>query len=195
MTDAIEARIRLGQLEGAATLLISHEKRAQRLDRPSALAAASRCRALLLAAQTDFDGARAAIDDALAEHARVPLPFERGRTLLVLGAIERRAKRKRAAREALEEALGVFEELGARLLAEQARLELGRIGGRAPAADRLTPAEQRVAALVAEGRSTKEVAATLFVSPKTVEGHLSRIYTKLGIHSRAALARAVSAAR
>ena len=111
------------------------------------------------------------------------------------GAIERRAKRKRAAREALEEALGVFERLGARLLAEQARLELGRIGGRAPAGDRLTPTERRVAALVAEGRSTKEVAATLFVSPKTVEGHLSRIYTKLGIHSRAALARAVSAAR
>jgi DNA-binding CsgD family transcriptional regulator len=192
--DAIEARIRLGQLEGAAGLLTTHEERARGLDRPSALAAAARCRGLLLAARTDLDGARAALDAAFAEHARVRLPFERGRTLLALGAIERRAKRKRAAREALQEALGVFERLGARLFAEQARLELGRIGGRAPATDRLTPTERRVAALVAEGRSTKEVAAMLFVSPKTVEGHLSRIYVKLGIHSRAALARELSAA-
>ena len=67
--------------------------------------------------------------------------------------------------------------------------------GARPATDRLTPTERRVAALVAEGRSTKEVAATLFVSPKTVEGHLSRIYTKLGIHSRTALARELSASR
>ena len=102
---------------------------------------------------------------------------------------------KRAAREALEEALAVFERLGARLFAEQARLELGRIGGRRPPTDRLTPTERRVAGLVAEGRSTKEVAATLFVSPKTVEGHLSSIYTKLGIHSRTALARELSASR
>jgi DNA-binding CsgD family transcriptional regulator len=192
--DAIEARIRLGQLEGAARLLTTHEERARGLDRPSALAATARCRGLLLAARTDLDGARAALDAAFAEHARVRLPFERGRTLLALGAIERRAKRKRAAREALEEALSVFERLGARLFAEQARLELGRIGGRAPAADQLTPTERRVAGLVAEGRSTKEVAAMLFVSAKTVEGHLSRIYVKLGIHSRSALARKLSAA-
>jgi DNA-binding CsgD family transcriptional regulator len=149
----------------------------------------------LLAARTDFDGALASVGEALAQHARVAIPFERGRTLLVLGAIQRRAKRKRAAREALEESLAVFERLGAQLFAEQARLELGRIGGRGPATDQLTPTEHRVAGLVAEGRSTKEVAATLFVSPKTVEGHLSRIYAKLGIHSRAALARKLSASR
>ena len=176
-------------------MLASHDERARRLDRASALAAAGRCRALLLAAQTDFAGATTAIDAALAQHARVPIPFERARTLLVLGSVHRRAKRKRAAREALEEALAVFEGLGARLFAEQARLELGRIGGRGPATDQLTPTERRVASLVAEGRSTKEVAATLFVSPKTVEGHLSRIYTKLGIHSRGALARELSASR
>jgi DNA-binding CsgD family transcriptional regulator len=150
---------------------------------------------LLLAARTDFDGALASVEDALAEHARVPIPFERGRTLRVLGAVQRRAKRKRAAREALEEALAVFERLGAQLFAEQARLELGRIGGRGPATDQLTPTERRVAGLVAEGRSTREVAAALFVSPKTVEGHLGRIYRKLGIHSRAALARELSASR
>ena len=123
--DAIEARIAVGRLGDAATLLASHEERARRLDRPSALAAAGRCRALLLAARTDFDGALASVGEALAQHARVAIPFERGRTLLVLGAVQRRAKRKRAAREALEEALAVFERLGARLFAEQARLELG----------------------------------------------------------------------
>ena len=193
--DAIEARVAVGRLGDAGRLLASHEERAMRLDRPSALAAAGRCRALLLAARTDFDGALASVGEALAQHARVAIPFERGRTLLVLGAVQRRAKRKRAAREALEEALAVFERLGARLFAEQARLELGRIGGRRPPTDRLTPTERRVAGLVAEGRSTKEVAATLFVSPKTVEGHLSSIYTKLGIHSRTALARELSASR
>jgi DNA-binding CsgD family transcriptional regulator len=193
--DAIEARIAVGRLGDAGRLLASHEERARRLDRPSALAAAGRCRALLLAERTDFDGALASVGEALAGHARVAIPFERGRTLLVLGAVQRRAKRKRAAREALEEALAVFERLGARLFAEQARLELGRIGGRGPATDQLTPTERRVAGLVAEGRSTKEVAATLFVSPKTVEGHLSRIYAKLGIHSRTALARELSASR
>jgi DNA-binding CsgD family transcriptional regulator len=193
--DAIEARVAVGRLEDAGRLLASHEECARRLDRPSALAAAGRCRALLLAARTDFDGALASVGDALAQHARVAIPFERGRTLLVLGAVQRRAKRKRAAREALEEALAVFERLGAGLFAEQARLELGRIGGRGPATDQLTPTERRVAGLVAEGRSTKEVAASLFVSPKTVEGHLSRIYAKLGIHSRAALARELSASQ
>jgi DNA-binding CsgD family transcriptional regulator len=193
--DAIETRLKLGQLEAAARLLAAHEERARRLDRPSALAQAGRCHALLLAMRADIEGAIVALDAALGEHARVPIPFERARTLLVLGAVQRRAKQKRAARAALEEALDVFERLGARLFAEQARLELGRIGGRTSAADQLTPTERRVADLVAEGHSTKEVAATLFVSPKTVEGHLSRIYAKLSIHSRAALARKLSAAR
>jgi DNA-binding CsgD family transcriptional regulator len=190
--DAIEARIRLGQLDRATPLLARLEDRARELGRPSALAASARCRALLLAARGDFDAASAALAEALVVHS---LPFERARTLLVRGEIERRAKRKRAAREALEDALHICEHLGARLLAERVRAELGRIGGRKPTGGQLTPTERRVAALVAEGRSTKEVAATLFVSPKTVEGHLSRIYAKLGIHSRAALAREVATER
>jgi DNA-binding CsgD family transcriptional regulator len=190
--DLIEARLRLGRLPDATALLATYEERAVALDRPSAVAAAARCRALLAAAETDLDAARVAAERALEHHSRVPMPFERARTLLVRGAVERRAKRKRAAREALDEARAVFDRLGARAFAEQARLELTRIGGRAPAGDALTPSERRVAALVAEGRSTKEVAAALFVSPKTVEGHLSRIYAKLGVRSRTALSRQLS---
>jgi DNA-binding CsgD family transcriptional regulator len=190
--DLIEARLRLGRTDEARSLLAVFEQRAVRLDRASALAAAARCRALLAAAEMDFEAALTAVDEALAAHARVSMPFERARTLLVRGAIERRARRKRAARDALADALSLFEELGAEGFAAQARLELGRIGGRAPAEGMLTPTERRVAALVSEGRSTKEVAASLFVSPKTVEGHLSRIYAKLGVHSRTALARELS---
>ena len=116
------------------------------------------------------------------------MPFERARTLLVFGEVRRRAKQKRAAREVLEAALAAFEELGAELWAKRARAELARIGGRVPTGETLTPAERRVAELVAEGRPTKLVAAELFVSVKTVEGHLSRIYAKLSVRSRAELA-------
>jgi DNA-binding NarL/FixJ family response regulator len=117
------------------------------------------------------------------------MPFERARTLLALGAIQRRAKRKRAARESLEQALAIFEELAATLWADKARGELAQISGRAPSRGELTPTEERVALLVAEGRTNKEVAAALFVTDRTVEYHLSHIYAKLGVRSRAELAR------
>jgi len=85
----------------------------------------------------------------------------------------------------------MFEELGATLWAGKARAELGRVSGRAPSRGDLTPTERRVAELVAEGLSNKEVATALVVSPKTVDGHLSNIYAKLGIHSRTQLSRRV----
>ena len=96
-------------------------------------------------------------------------------------------RRKAAARAALQEALEALEAMGARLWAYRARGELARIGGRAPAGG-LTPTEERVAELVAEGRSNKEVAEALFVSVRTVEANLTRIYAKLGIRSRTELA-------
>ena len=99
---------------------------------------------------------------------------------------------KRPAREALERALGIFDELGARLWVERARAELARIGGRRAASGGLTPTEVRIAALVAEGRSNKEIASALFVTPKTVSTQLSRIYRKIGVHSRTELARRLS---
>ena len=89
----------------------------------------------------------------------------------------------------LEEALTIFDELGAARWAEKARAELAQISGRAPSKGGLTPAEERVAALVAKGKTNKEVAAELFVADRTVEYHLSHIYAKLGVRSRAELAR------
>jgi DNA-binding CsgD family transcriptional regulator len=191
ITDVAEA---LAQTAGdeAAELLDWYEGHARRLGRRSALASSARCRGLLAAEAGDVDGGRAALASALAEHQHALLPFDRARTLLVLGAVERRAKQKRAAREALEEALAVFEELGASAWASRARSELARIGGRAPSAGALTPTEQKVAELVAEGHSNKEVAAALFVTVKTVEANLSRVYAKLGLRSRSELAHRLS---
>jgi len=192
--DEIEALISLGRLEEADTLLSRLEQRARRLKRTSALAASRRCRGLLTAARGDFASAVSVLEGSLAEHERVPMPFGRARTLLALGEVLRRAKQKRAARESLQASVASFEELGAELWATKARSELARIGGRAPASEELTPTERRVAELVAEGLPTKAVAAELFVSVKTVEGHLSRIYAKLGVRSRAELAAKFSVA-
>ena len=94
-----------------------------------------------------------------------------------------------AAHSTLSEALERFEAVGAALWAERAREELGRIGGRAASRHELTPTEQQIAELVAEGKTNREVAATLFVTPKTVESALTRIYRKLGVRSRTELAR------
>ena len=130
----------------------------------------------------------AALERAFELHEGLGQPLELARTHLVTGAIRRRNRQKRAARDSLQAALDSFEELGAPLWAERARAELARIGGRAPAADALTPTEQRVAELVAAGGTYREVADALFISPKTVQWNLSKIYRKLGIRSRAQLA-------
>ncbi len=103
------------------------------------------------------------------------------------------SSRRREARATLEEALALFERIGAALWAERARGELKRISGRAASPGELTPAEERVAALVAEGKTNREVAAALYLSDRTVEGHLSRIFGKLGIRHRTELAPALAA--
>ena len=191
--DQVEALVELACVDEAAELLDWYEANAQRLGRRSALAASSRCRGLLAAAAGRVDDALDAFGRALAEHGAVPLPFDRARTLLAFGATLRRAKRKADARRALEEAAAVFDSLGAAAFAARARSELERIGGRPPSKGGLTATERQIAELVAEGRSNKEVAAMLFVSVKTVEANLSRTYAKLGIRSRAGLARHLSA--
>ncbi|MDQ6806210.1 MAG: AAA family ATPase [Actinomycetota bacterium] len=186
--NAIEAMIAIGELGEARACLERYEQLARRSDSPWALATAARSRGLLAAAEGEIDTARAALDRALAEHDRMHCPFERGRTLLAAGHVRRRAREKRSAREALEQALQAFDQLGARLWADQAREQLARISGRRPATGELTAAETELAALTAEGLSNKEIAAALHMSVHTVEGHLTRIYRKLGIRSRAALA-------
>ena len=191
--DEVESCVALGDLAAAEAALEPWEERARTLDRSHVLAQAARGRALIAAAEGDFSAASAQIECSLAEHARSRLPFHEARTYLALGSIERRRRRRRAARAALERALAEFERLGAPLWADRARDELARVGGRAPAPEgELTPTEQRVAELVAEGLATKEVAARLFVSPRTVDGHLAHIYTKLGVRSRTDLAHRLS---
>src|SRR5262249_49323315 len=159
------------------------------LDRASGLALAARCRALIAGARRDLVAALAALEVALEQHDRIEMPFERARTLLVLGQVRRRSKLKRAAREALEAALATFDDLGAVLWARRAQAELASVSGRKPSDGALTPGELRVAELVADGHTNKDIAAALFLSPQTVESHLKHIYAKLEIRSRTQLAR------
>jgi DNA-binding CsgD family transcriptional regulator len=187
--DHVEALVSLGRLDEAEELLDWYAANAAALARPSALAAAARCRGVLSAARGDLDGAVSHLVQAVDLGGHVPIPLEHGRSLLALGAAHRRARQKRAARDALEAARARFQELGAAVWIDRALDELSRVGGRGPSSGELTAAEQRVAELVAEGLQTKQVAAALFVSAKTVEGHLTNIYAKLGVHSRTELAR------
>ena len=147
-----------------------------------------RCRGLL-AGDDEFDAHFAA---ALRWHEGVLCPFERARTELCLGERLRRARRRVDAREPLQRALGAFEQIGAEIWAERARRELRATGERArrrvpEAADLLTPQELQVALQVVGGASNREAAASLFVSPKTIESHLNSVYRKLGIRSRTEL--------
>jgi DNA-binding CsgD family transcriptional regulator len=189
LPDQVEALIALGELAAAEELLGWFEGNARRLGRRSAMAAAARCRGLLAGTRGDAERAVAELQRALALHEGVPIPLDVARTRLVLGSALRRSRRKASAREALEAAYDGFRQLGARAWAARAEAELGRVGGRPPASGALTPTERRVADLVAQGLQTKQVAGRLFVSPKTVEGHLTRIYGKLGVTSRTELAR------
>jgi DNA-binding CsgD family transcriptional regulator len=188
VVDAVEALIELGGLDQAREVLDWYEGNAIRLGRVAARANARRCRGRLAAATGDRDGALASFREALDLHRRMPRPLDEGRTLLALGAAQRRAKERRAARDTLMRARAMLTDAGARLWSERADAELARIGGRAPSANELTPVERRVAELVASGRTNKEVAAALFLSTRTVEGHLSRIYAKLAVRSRVELA-------
>jgi DNA-binding CsgD family transcriptional regulator len=183
LPDAIEALVAVGDLDRADRLLAVHERKGSAMRRPWALATAARCRGLLAAARSDRDSAMAAFERAMEHHARLPMPFELGRTLLALGEVQRRFKQRRAAGGSLRAALEIFESLGAPLWAAKAREGLARIGARVSSGE-LTPTERRVAELVSEGRTNKEVADALFVSVKTVEANLSRIFHKLGITSR-----------
>jgi DNA-binding CsgD family transcriptional regulator len=188
LPDEIEALVELGELEQARALVDALEERGRALDRAWALATGARSRALLLAAGGDLAGAHAALDQALAAHQRLPQPFEHGRTLLALGTVRRRQGEKRAARETLEQALGIFDHLGAPLWAERTHAELRRIGGRTTSSGQLSETEQRIVALVCAGQTNDQVARALSLSAKTVAWNLSKVYRKLGVRSRTELA-------
>jgi DNA-binding CsgD family transcriptional regulator len=187
--NAAEAAVAVGDLARAERIADHLADHAERTDHRWSRAMSGRIRALVAAGRSNFEEALEHADRALSVHARLAMPFERARTLLVRGMVERRAKRRGQARRTLEEAAGEFERIGARLWAERARAELARVSGRRPRAQsELTPTEQRVVELAAEGRSNKEIAQALFVTPHTVELHLSHAYAKLGVRSRVQLA-------
>ena len=167
---AIEALVATGRVDEASRLVDRLEAEAQTID--SAVDRGGRC-------------ARA---ERYSTRRTEPLerpderwPFERARTLLVLGRLQRRAKQKSAAKQSLELARSIFDALPAPLWSERAADELARIGLRRASPDGLTESERRVAELAATGLTNREVAAQLFMSPKTVEANISRIYRKLGI--------------
>ena len=187
--DAVETLIALGRLDEAGALLAQFDDLAARSSRRARVSAA-RCHALLALALGDDAGAVAACDRALAEEGGT-YPIERGRIMTTLGAAHRHARRTRAARELLGEAVELLDGIGAMTWRNAAAAELGRVSGRRAHGDELTPAEQRVAELAADGRQNKEIAAELYLSNATVEAHLTRVYRKLGLRSRTELARAL----
>ncbi len=190
----IDALLATGDLRRAERLLAQIELHAANGDtalRPLVL----RCRGLLLASQGDCQQAIVTLEAAAIapEPPQGVNPFERARTLLALGTVQRRVQRKRAARESLQLAANIFEQLGARLWLEKARSELRRIGGRTASDEQLSETERRIVELVVAGRRNKEVAVELSLSPNTVAWNLSKIYRKLGVSSRTELAAQVGA--
>jgi DNA-binding CsgD family transcriptional regulator len=190
--DHVEALLELGRGDDALELLVPWEEAGTRLGRAAVVAQTTRCRGLLAAAGGDIGTARALLSEAADRHAAIGDRLGQARALLALGVVSRRARQQRLAREALEEAALVFEDCGAGRWATAARAEVGSIGGRRRVQG-LTAAEQRVAALVSEGRTNREVADELFLGVRTVESHLTHIYSKLGVRSRTELARTYAA--
>ena len=186
--DHVEALLELGRIDDAVRVLDRWETDATRLGRDWVLAEVTRCHGFVAAAQGVVDQAASLLQQAVAQHEAVGDRFGQARALLALGVVRRRARQKRPARDAVSAALSGFEELGAATWIERARNELGSIGGRRRE-EGLTAAERRVAALVAEGRTNREVAAALFLGERTVASHLTHIYAKLGVRSRTELAR------
>jgi DNA-binding CsgD family transcriptional regulator len=196
MPDLIDAALRLGDLERARRALADFEAWCEMTEAPMALGQLRRCRAMLA---SDPDEADRLFEEALELHAHATPPFQRARTQLAYGEFLRREKRKSEARVQLRTAQQTFEGLNAPLWADRARGELSATGETArkrdpSTADELTPQERRIAELVATGASNREVGAALYVSPKTVEYHLRKVFVKLGVSSRVELARASLAA-
>ena len=189
--DAVEALVGLGQLDDAERLTAQLEATVG-ADATWSTAMGRRCRGLLLAARGDLPGAAAALTAALEDHETLGMPFEHARTRLLLGRVLRRMGRRTEAREMLEAAAAVFIELGTPRYAEHVQAELARLGGRVAAPLTLTGTELRVAELVGAGRTNQEAAEALFISVRTVESHLGRIYRKLGVRSRTELAATLS---
>nr|WP_206314811.1 helix-turn-helix transcriptional regulator [Streptomyces coryli] len=190
--DLIEAAVRCAEPDRATAPFARFEAVARRIDRPATDALLHRCRALL----TTGERAGEHYATALRSHERDSRPFEHARTELLYGEWLRRARSKAEAREHLRAALTVFDRTGARPWSDRARAELAATGltlkdgeTRPPeAASLLTPQELQIARLAAQGLTNREIAAQLFLSPRTVGHHLYKAYPKLGVASRGELA-------
>jgi DNA-binding CsgD family transcriptional regulator len=194
--ELVDALLRLGEASEAEAVASSYEQAARAKGQPWALARAARGRGLL----APDDSAPRWFEAALEAHAATLDRFETARTRLAYGERLRRAARRVDARAQLRSALDDFEDLGAARWAERTAAELAATGETVHRRDAdprssLTPQELQVSLLLVEGRTTREAAATLFLSPKTVEYHLRKVYTKLGIGSRSELAELLSPGR
>ena len=188
--ELVETYVRQGRLAAAKALVDEYDQRAADKGLPWALARAARCRGLV----ADDASFEASFVEALRYHELTSDSFERARSHLCFGERLRRARRRTYARRELRLAFEIFDELGAAPWAERARLELLATGETAhrrgrDAVERLTPQEFQIAHMLAGGATTREAAARLFLSPKTVEYHLRNVYDKLGVRTRADLAR------
>jgi len=193
LPSAIEALAQAGASDQAAALLAVLEERAALLDSVSSRAAAARCRGLVAVARGQLEDGVLELEAALDYHARIGDELEAARTLTMLGSVQRQVLRRSQARNTLTAAIETLDRLGAAGWADCARRELARIGGRVREGE-LTAGERRVAELVAEGRSNKDVAEALVVTVRAVEANLTRVYEKLGIRSRTELVHALAAA-
>ena len=181
-----ELLVELGHLGRAREALARLEHRGRTFPRTWIDVTLPRTRAIVLAAEGDLRGALEALE-SLDLDTGARLPLELGWTWLTKGRLHRRAKQRRAAADAFAQAAAIFERLGAAAWAERARNELDVVGPRRRAPDELTATELRVAELAAAGITNREIARAVFMSEKTVEAHITRVYRKLGIHSRAEL--------
>jgi DNA-binding CsgD family transcriptional regulator len=191
--DLVEALVLSGDTRSAKDVTERLQRSAAKQGHPWALASAKRSVAAVRLADSYVDEAAKALDEAALDYGRLGLYFDRARTLLFLGVVQRRYLKRAAARESLEEAATQFELCGSSGWAARGRSELARVSGRRSEPDeKLTPSERRVVDLAVRGLSNKEIAGRLVVSVNTVEAHLSHAFAKLGVRSRTQLARLFS---
>ena len=190
--ELAEALTAVGRADEAEALLVPFAEQAQQREDPSERAACERVAGMLASVAGDEERAERAFKGALDQHARIPEPLEEARTHFAQGQSRRRFRRRGQAAESLRAAVAIFEQLGAGIWLERARAELERTGHREAGAE-LSPTQRQIAELVAAGRTNREVAEALFMSPHTVEAHLTRIYRSLDIKGRTDLARVMTA--
>jgi DNA-binding CsgD family transcriptional regulator len=192
--ELVEAQVELAQFEDAAAVTCRLRELAAQQDHPWARATAGRCAGILELARSGYtEAGEELLAEASDDLERLGLQLDSARCLLALGRAQRRHKQWREARQTLERAATAFAALGAAGWAARAAAELERIGGRRRSDGDLTPAERRASELAADGLSNKEIAASMYVAVNTVEVYLARAYAKLGVRSRAQLAKRLAA--